>query len=694
MGCGASVHVSPQPAPHLPKSETQGAKSPSLAGSPKSGYEVNPAPKDQRTNSTSLGATSQLAQSKLGSNPYPRWKMSELGSRNPLIKQGTVALQELSPFSATRPQTRTQLVQKHFTNVETYSKPDVGTEVVGNPDLSNAAPRALHDRKEGLVESRTLSSGVKIRNVHPKPIPSTPETGRFIRKTKRGNSIGFQESDYHIIGGSALPQGKLLETVKERSHNMHGTRTPGTKGRQFAVKLRKNETLEVVEAPQTGSHRSRNNSEHKKMTISNFADYARGMSVETRGHRSRSESNPIAGMPRSKTPKDQEKRKRNFFAQPSQDSNLLEAELPPKRKLVSMRSEMLEPRRKSISKGHNIQIVVNLAEAGAGVLGVGQSLGNQLKPMSARSHGDCSCSRDRHAPAEAVSEQHESSDSRPEELAGGEEIKSITIKSTKGGGREGRACSVQKSQAKQSGPQSQYTFMKAPAKGLTEEDELKAPSAMSAQFKSSGFLGLPLGQSPKGLQPEPYRQVSKVRVRSFRNLLKEVEQNPIASSGSKIQRVGDCFRNRDMSEFTKNHRPPSLQELTGLDPFSHKKIESEQKGQSAQMLLSTPTQRRLKRLNSSGQVSYQAILPTKVHLLKQNTQQVLHRRQESMPLVSSKFAISKVDREIAPLPALKTQQSQNQDSVDKNTALNANLECLLSKENEEDDGSHSLLSRD
>jgi len=327
-------------------------------------------------------------------------------------------------------------------------------------------------------------------------------------------------------------------------------------------------------------------------------------------------------------------------------------------------------------------------------LGVSQSMGSQLKPMSARSHGECSCSRERHAPAEAVSEQHESSDSRPEELAEGEEIKSTTIKSAKGGIREGRAGSVQKSQAKQSGPQSQYTFMKAPVKGLTEEDDLKAPSAMSGQFKSSGFLCLPVGQSPRGLQPEPYRQVSKVRVRSFRNLLKEVEQNPIASSGSKIQRIGDCYKNRDSVECTENHRPPSLQELTGLDPFLHKQPESHQNGQTGQMLLSTPTQRRLKRLNSSGQVNYQAILPTKVHLLKQNTQQLLHRRQESMPLVSSKFAITKIDREIPPLPSLKTQQSQNQDCVDKNAALNANLECLLSKENEEDDGSHSLLSRD
>lgn len=697
MGCGASVHVTPKEPSREAKSISDSALLPVLEGSPKSGYEKQVPPKGQTTNSTSLGTTSQLAQSRLESFQQSRWKIADSGSKATLTKQDTQGMQELSPFSANRPQIRTQILQKHSTNIETYSKPESISQEIGNLNLKSPGIRFLADHKAKLGESRTLSSGVKIRNVHPKLVPSTPETGRFIRKSKRGNSIGFQGNDYNITGNSALPHSKLLETVKERSHKMHETRTTGTKARPLAVKLRKNETLEVSEAQGTGSHRSRKSSDQKKMTISNFADYARGTTSEAAIHRTRSESNPATGMPRSKTPKDQSRKKQKFFPQPSQDSNMLEAEVRPARKLVTMRSEMLDSRRKSFSKTPNIQIVVNLAESATVVQKITKNQSDHNNPMSVQSHGECSCSQEKHAPAQTNSEEYESVGSKPEELMEGYPVKSSTFKSARRGEiKEGNLSILHNYPAKQSGQISNYTFMRPSGTGLTEEDELKAPSASTAQFKGTGFLGLPHVQAPSVFQQEPYKQLSKIRVRSFRNLLKEVEQEQQGTGGSKMQRVGARLANLPAPERTQSHGPPSLQERTGLDPPGPKQSEGDSQGRvgGEQAFLSSPTQRRLKRLNSSGQANYQAMLPTKVHALHPHTPQTrpLHRRQERMPLVNSRFASGRLDRDL-PVPGLKTQQSQNQESVDKNAVPNANLECLLSKENEED-GSHSLLSRD
>lgn len=682
-----------QASSHQPQTkETQ-----NLDYSPKSVCEMMTNSKGQKTVSTSLGGASQVMQSKLETSHLQQPAQPEgRAKHHVIVKQGSMAGMELSPFSSSLPRHRGGLLQKHMTNLEAYCAniPDGKVSMKGGSQTPHELPTG---KKNLLLESRTLSSGVKITNLYSGLPPATPETGRFIRKSKRGASIGFFTSETGIMGGSMTTNAKLLETVKERSHNLGAGRTPGQKSRQLAIKLRKGETLEPIQ-PQSSSHRRQMSTQDKKLTISNFAELAQG-NLETQVHRGRAQSNHV-DVPRSKTPRERDRRKKRLHPQASQESETFFHQDTTKKKMVTMKSEMLDHRSKSVSKVPNIQIVVNLPDTGAGVYGLGKSLADVSPHITTRSQGECSCKADAKSNKEAKSEHNHSSDSCVEDNLEGREAKSVNLNAQKN--KSGTKIlqpseSLTQFQTKQSGQLSMYTFMKpAQVPGTSVADDGKSESCRGSQQKYGHMLRLPQNQLQPPNSLDNPNAAGKLRVKSFRNLLKEVENESKIAKRSEFHKVGDFLKSQVSQEVQRAfHQTPSLQDLPGSDILTGGgKLGKQPSADANTLQIGSPNTRRLKRLKSSGQVSYQSILPTKVHTLKHPSQQSLHRRQESMPLVSSRFAVVRICKEIPEVPVVSdSQQANKQPPCEKGSTLDQKMECLLSKENEEDDEIQSLLSQ-
>jgi hypothetical protein len=347
----------------------------------------------------------------------------------------------------------------------------------------------------------------------------------------------------------------------------------------------------------------------------------------------------------SKTPKDREKRLKKLDAQNSQDSNQLFSDRVVKRKLVSMNSECLDLKRNPLSKPPNIQIVVNLPESGENVLGSADGTSRMTPKIRTYSQGDDSYQDENNCKlSRSCNNQSGESNQAEYEV---EELQSTTQRRL---ANKPAAKSIQPSEAlaqaqtRQSGQLSLYTFMKAPGNHSVMGDEGRAESCSGSQQKSGAFLGFPgVFLSPSALMTGTPKS-SKVRLKSFRNLLKEVEEGHPRQI--QVQRVSELLKSpQGLGESRRNLLPPSLQDLgvvegsgersvpqhQGVEPAAGSRDEHEDTGDMS------PNTRRQRRLRSSGLVYFEAVhTGRKVHKLK--------RRREELP-VNKRTECSEVRRQ-------------------------------------------------